>query len=89
MLFYSDVRQLNRKTFKLHEYRNYYYDLEQLVEDLYLTEHKWSVNKLIFIPFYLFCSFGSYFWGVQACSTDIVLLWKPDGRLMKKKFIHF
>lgn len=31
MLFYSDVRALNRKTFKLHEYRKYYYELDQLV----------------------------------------------------------
>lgn len=47
MLFYSDVRALNRKTFKLHEYRNYYYDLEQLVEDLYLIEHKWLIIIII------------------------------------------
>ena len=37
LLLVDDVRTVNRKTFKLHEYRKYYDDLEQLVEDLYLV----------------------------------------------------
>ena len=39
MIFAKDVREINRKTFKLHEYKNYYLDPVQLVEDLYIPEH--------------------------------------------------
>lgn len=39
MLLVKDMRSVNRRTFKLHEYHNYYYGLEKLVEELYLVEH--------------------------------------------------
>lgn len=39
MLLVSDMRTVNKRTFKLHEYKKYYYDLEKLVEELYLPEH--------------------------------------------------
>jgi hypothetical protein len=38
MLLVKDVRAINRKTFKLHLYNSYYYDLKKLVEELYLSE---------------------------------------------------
>ncbi len=34
----TDVRQLNRKTFGLHKYRQYYTEPERLVEELYINE---------------------------------------------------
>jgi len=34
----KDIRLVNRKTFQLHRYRNYYDEPEQLVEELYLEE---------------------------------------------------
>ncbi len=38
MLLVKDVRTLNRKTFQLHQYRNYYNKAEKLVEELYMQE---------------------------------------------------
>lgn len=38
MLLVKDVRTLNRKTFQLHRYRNYYNKAEKLVEELYMQE---------------------------------------------------
>jgi len=38
MVMLNDVRSLNRRTFQLHNYRNYYHDAEGLVEDLYIKE---------------------------------------------------
>jgi len=35
----NDMRKVNKKTFKLHLYEEYFSDLEKLVEDLYLVEH--------------------------------------------------
>lgn len=37
MLLLKDMRSANRRTFKLHQYKNYYYDLDKLVEELYQT----------------------------------------------------
>jgi CTD small phosphatase-like protein 2 len=37
-LLANDVRTVNRKTFGLHKYRNYYGDAERLVEELYMNE---------------------------------------------------
>ena len=34
----ADVRTVNRKTFALHKYRNYYSEPERLVEELYMNE---------------------------------------------------
>lgn len=39
MLLVKDMRLVNRRTFKLHEYKNYFHNLEKLVEDLYLVDH--------------------------------------------------
>ena len=39
MLLVKDMRLVNRRTFKLQEYRNYFHNLEKLVEDLYLVDH--------------------------------------------------
>jgi CTD small phosphatase-like protein 2 len=39
MVLAEDVREVNRKTFKLYKYHNYYHDLVELVEKLYLVEH--------------------------------------------------
>lgn len=39
MLLLKDMRSANRRTFKLHLYKNYFYDLEKLVDELYMTEH--------------------------------------------------
>lgn len=36
MIFSKDVREINKKTFKLHKYRNYYHEPEKLVKELYL-----------------------------------------------------
>jgi CTD small phosphatase-like protein 2 len=38
MLLVKDVRDLNQRTFKLHQYRHYYGRPEQLVEDLYINK---------------------------------------------------
>lgn len=38
MLLVKDVRTLNKKTFQLHRYRNYYNKAEKLVEELYMQE---------------------------------------------------
>jgi hypothetical protein len=38
MVLLKDVRVLNRKTFQLHMYRNYYSEPERLVEELYMSE---------------------------------------------------
>ena len=37
-LMVADVRAVNRKTFALHKYRNYYSEPERLVEELYMKE---------------------------------------------------
>lgn len=37
-LLVNDVRTVNRKTFALHKYRNYYGEAERLVEELYMNE---------------------------------------------------
>jgi CTD small phosphatase-like protein 2 len=37
MMLVKDVRTVNRKTFKLYLYKNYYYELDKLVEELYLA----------------------------------------------------
>lgn len=48
MLLLKDMRSANRRTFKLYQYKNYYYDLEKLVEELYLIEHGcWNQGKEI------------------------------------------
>lgn len=39
MALEEEVREINRKTFKLHKYHNHYHDLAGLVEKLYLAEH--------------------------------------------------
>lgn len=61
MLFQNDVRTVNKKTFKLQEYKNYYEDMEGLVEDLYLSEHaNWAWNDMylnIHSFFYLYLNF--------------------------------
>ncbi len=38
MVMTKDVRTINRKTFQLHNYRNYYGEPERLVEELYMRE---------------------------------------------------
>lgn len=38
MVLAKDVRTVNRKTFQLHNYRNYYGEPERLVEELYIRE---------------------------------------------------
>ena len=40
MVLAKDLREMNRKVFKLDKYKKYYYDLEKLVEELYLVDHK-------------------------------------------------
>ena len=38
MLLVKDMRSVNRRTFRLYDYRHYFHSLEKLVEELYLVE---------------------------------------------------
>ena len=40
MLLVKDMRSVNRRTFRLYDYRSYFHSVEKLVEELYLVEHE-------------------------------------------------
>ena len=59
MLLLKDMRSANRRTFKLHLYKNYFYDLEKLVDELYMTEHNsWKASLLINYKLYFYAKYN-------------------------------
>jgi len=48
MLLEKDIRRMNRETFKLHRYCEYYNTPNKLVEDLYINK-VWLIINMLFI----------------------------------------